>query len=259
MRILADCRMYFILSKILLFVLVPINWVLVLFVMAAIKFHKPSWRRYLFAAITLLYVFSIPLLLKGFTRLWDVETTVNTTESQKYSCVIVLGGFSGSDSRGNGRFTWAADRFIIGAQQVTSGKASHILISGGDGSLVTDGFREAEWAKQELKKLGIADSVILTESRSRNTLENAAFTKAILDSNKLEPPYLLVTSAFHMRRAKMIFNKKGMDVVPYSCSYLINNHVFELTDMLPHAAILSNWSFYTKEMVGYVANYYAGN
>ncbi len=259
MRILAGHLMYFILSKILLFVLVPINWVLLLFVMAAVKFNKPNGRRYLITAIIFLYLFSIPLLLKCFTRLWDVETTVNNAGSRKYSCVIVLGGFSGSDSKGNGRFTWAADRFIIGAQQVTSGKALHILITGGDGSLVTDGFREAPWAKQQLKKLGIADSLILTESKSRNTLENAGFTKAMLDSNKLKPPYLLVTSAFHMRRAKMIFNKKGMDVVPYSCSYLINSHVFELTDLLPQAAILSNWSFYTKEMVGYVANYYAGN
>jgi|SRR5215217_787112 len=251
--------MYFILSKILLFIIVPVNWVLVLFVVAAVKFNKPNGRRYLIAAITLFYLFSVPLLLKGFTRLWDVKATVSKADDRHYSCVIVLGGFSGSDGQGGGRFTWAADRFIIGAQQVASGKASHILISGGDGSLVTDGFREAPWAKQELKNLGIADSVILTESKSRNTLENATFTKAILNSNQLRPPYLLVTSAFHMRRAKMIFNKMGIEVVPYSCSYLTNNHVFELTDVLPHAGILSNWSFYTKELVGYVANYYARN
>ncbi len=60
-----------------------------------------------------------------------------------------------------------------------------------------------------------------------------------------------------MRRAKMIFNKKGMEVVPLSCSYLTNNRVFNLTDILPQADVLANWAFYTKELAGYITNYFS--
>lgn len=247
--------MYFILSKILLFILLPVNWILALLVAAFIKRNKPGGRSYLIAAIAVFYLLTIPLPFKGITRLWDVEPSYNIN-GKKYSCVIVLGGFSGTDGQGHGRFTWAADRFIIGAQQVKTGNAAHILITGGNGSLIPGAFKEASWVKQQLRSLGIPDSLILTESNSRNTLENAAFTKAILDSNGLKPPYLLVTSAFHMRRAKMIFNKKGMEVEPYSCSYVTNNRVFDLTDFLPQADILSHWGLYTKEVFGYIANYY---
>ncbi len=232
----------------------PINWVVVLLVTAVIKHKKPAGKRFLIAGFITLYLFSIPLLFKGFTRLWDVDTAP-TANNQKYSCVIVLGGFSGDDGKGGGRFTWAADRFITGAQQVTTGKAGRILIAGGNGSLIPGEYREAPWAKQQLIALGIADSLILTEGNSRNTIENAVFTKAILDSNKIKPPYLLVTSAFHMRRAKMIFNKKGMDVLPLSCSYLTNNRVFDFADVLPQADVFANWSFYIKELAGYITNY----
>lgn len=248
--------MYFILSKILLFIILPFNWVVVLLVMAVIKRKKPAGKKFFVAGLVTLYLFSIPLLFKGFTRLWDVDSAPIASH-QKYSCVIVLGGFSGDDGKGDGRFTWAADRFITGAQQVTTGKATRILITGGNGSLMPEAYREAPWAKQQLKALGIADSLILTEGNSRNTTENVVFSKVILDSNKLRPPYLLVTSAFHMRRAKMIFNKKGMGVVPLSCSYLTNNRVFSLTDILPQADVLANWAFYTKELAGYITNYFS--
>nr|WP_294793156.1 YdcF family protein [uncultured Mucilaginibacter sp.] len=249
--------MYFILSKILFFLLVPLNWVLVLFTIAVFKRDKAKRRRYIIAGLSLLYLFTTPLLLKGFTRLWDIRSEVTKTNTTKYSCVIVLGGFSGSDGQGGGRFNGLADRFINGAQMITTGKAKRILIAGGNGSLLSETFREATWARGELKKLRIADSLILTESNSRNTIENAEFSKKILEVNNLKPPYLLVTSAFHMRRAVMIFKKRGMDVVPYSSSYLTNNSQLKFTDLFPQADILSHWELYFKEVVGYVINYFS--
>ena len=85
--------MYFILSKILLFLLVPLNWVLALFIIAVFKRNQVKSRRLLIAGLTLLYVFSTPLLFKGFTRLWDVKADLINVDSVKYSCVIVLGDF----------------------------------------------------------------------------------------------------------------------------------------------------------------------
>jgi len=248
--------MYFVLSKILLFVLLPLNWAFVLLLMAVFKRDKAKRRRYVIAGVTLLYILAAPILFKGFTRLWDVKHNEGGGNT-KYSCVIVLGGFSGPDGHNGGRFSWAADRFINGAQLLTTGKAKCILFTGGNGSLAPGAYREAPWAKLQLQKLGIADSLILTESSSRNTVENAGFSKEILRANNLQPPYLLVTSAFHMRRAVMIFNRKGMDVRPYPCSYLTDDGSFYFTDLLPQAEILSHWELYLKEVAGYAVNYFA--
>ena len=249
--------MYFILSKILLFLLVPLNWVLALFIIAVFKRDKVKSRRYIIAGITLLYVFTAPFLFKGFTRLWDIKPALTKADTIKYSCVIVLGGFSGEGIEGGGQFSRAADRFITGTLLLTTEKARHILITGGNGELVPGAYREAPWAKQQLQKLGIADSLILVEGNSRNTVENAAFSKKILQANNLKPPYLLVTSAFHMRRALMIFKKKGIDVAPHPCNYLTDNRHFKLIDVIPQADVLSSWELYLKEVVGYAVNYFS--
>jgi uncharacterized SAM-binding protein YcdF (DUF218 family) len=246
--------MYFILSKILLFLLVPLNWVLALFIIAVFKHNQVKRRRYFIAGLTLLYVFTAPLLFKGFTRIWDVQPDPIKTDSVKYSCVIVLGGFSGQGIEGGGQFNRAADRFITATLLLTTDKARRILITGGNGELVPGPYSEAPWAKLQLQKLGIADSLILVEGKSRNTIENAAFSKKILRANNLKPPYLLVTSAFHMRRAVMIFNKKGIEVVPHPCNYLTDNKHVKLIDIVPQADVLSSWEIYLKEVVGYAVN-----
>ncbi len=133
------------------------------------------------------------------------------------------------------------------------------MITGGNGNLIPGAFREATWARGELHKLGIPDSLILTESNSRNTDENATFSKKVLAANRLKPPYLLVTSAFHMRRSKMIFNKKGIEVIPYSCGYFTDYNRTTFNDLFPQADVLMYWELYLKEVVGYATNYFTAS
>jgi uncharacterized SAM-binding protein YcdF (DUF218 family) len=249
--------MYFILSKILLFLLVPLNWVLALLIIAVFKQDRVKRRRYIIAGLVVLGIFSSPLLFKGFTRLWDVKSNVPLARNAKYSCVIALGGFAGRGYVEGGQFNRASDRFITATLLLTTGKATHILISGGNGELKPGDFREGQWVKLQLKKLGVADSLILAEGNSRNTLENAKFSKKILLDNNLKPPYVLVTSAFHMRRALMIFKNQGIDVIPQSCNYLTDNTRFEMKDIVPQADVLSSWETYLKEVVGYVVNLFS--
>ena len=247
--------MYFILSKILLFLILPFNWFLILLVFAFIYRKKNTGRRLFIAALTVLYLFSIPALFKGFTKMWDVAS-MPPKSNRQYSCVIVLGGFGSRGGADGGHFNGAADRYIAGVELLITHKVQHILITGGSASLTPDSFREATWARLHLKKLGIADSLILTESNARNTLENARFSKQLLIKKNLKGPYLLVTAAFHMRRAQMIFKKNGIAVVPYSCYPVVDNLHLKLTDFLPDAEVLSYWQLYTKEVVGYIANYF---
>jgi len=247
--------MYFIVSKVFLFMLLPIYWIMALVIIGLLSKNRRRKRRFFIAAIVVSYVFTAPFFLLCFQKIWDVKPyTIDS--NKKYSCVIVLGGFSSGATDADGHFNNSADRFIQGVKLVETKQASHILISGGNGSLMPGQFREATWVKTQLLAFNIPDSLILTESQSKNTIENAQFSKSILAKSHFPPPYLLVTSSFHMRRASMIFKKAGIDVVPYPCNFFGSDVSFGIMNFLPDSNVLYNWEFYTKEVVGYVINYF---
>jgi uncharacterized SAM-binding protein YcdF (DUF218 family) len=245
--------MYFIFSKLLLYLLFPLSWVFILFIISFIINNKKRKRRCLIASVVILYVFSNSFLFNSFARCWDVPA-YQLKNGESYSCAIVLGGFSGDDFNGNGHFTFAADRFIQGVKLFEMGKVSHVLISSGNGNLFPGGFKEADWVKTQLNDMRLPDSTVLIEDRSRNTIENARFSNAMLKKSHLAGPYLLVTSAFHMRRAAMIFKKEGVNFTPFSCNFIRSGKLSFDDFFIPDAEKLSNWNIYIKEVVGYVVN-----
>jgi uncharacterized SAM-binding protein YcdF (DUF218 family) len=245
--------MYFVLSKLLLFLILPLYWVMILVLIGVFKKNRRVKKRLFIVAAVVFYLFSIPLLLNLFARLWDVRVPPN---HKKHSCAIVLGGFSGDGGEDGGHFTEASDRFIQGVKLMDTKQVSHILISGGSGMLVPGGFREANYVKTQLKKFNVPDSLVLIESNSKNTFENAKFTKAILEKSHLQPPYLLVTSAFHMRRSLMLFRHAGLQVDPYPCNFMSSDQQLLIGAFCPDADVLHKWEIYIKEVVGYAVNYF---
>ena len=59
------------------------------------------------------------------------------------------------------------------------------------------------------------------ERRSRNTQENAEFSKALVAPKEGER-WLLVTSAFHMPRSVGLFRKAGFAVEPYPVDWRVS-------------------------------------
>jgi uncharacterized SAM-binding protein YcdF (DUF218 family) len=246
--------MFFVFSKLLVGFIYPFTWILVFLIAAAVVKRPLLKRRFLITAAILALIFSNPFLLDQFAKRWDIAP-VPLKNSGPYSCVIVLGGFAGEDNNGNGFFNTNADRFIQGVKLVTTGKSSSILISGGNGVLIHDKFAEADWVQTQLKAFKVPDSCVLIEDKSRNTLENAAFSKVVINARNLPPPYLLVTSAFHMRRSLSIFKKEKLDVIPYPCNYMAGNGKTSPDSFIPSAEPLFKWNIYVKEVVGTLVNY----
>jgi len=246
--------MFFVLSKVLLIFIFPFTWILLLLI-AAVFVRRPQFkRRFLLWSVIVLLVFSNPFLMNRFARLWDYKPTT-LKPGTTYSCAIILGGFSSDDANGNGFFTAASDRFIEGLKLFTTHKVTYLLISGGSGNLVDNKFRESTWVKAQLKLLNVPDSCIIVENQSRNTIENAAFSKILLQKKHLASPYILVTSAFHMRRSLRIFKKTEMDVIPYPCNYMAGNSKNSVAEMIPDAQMFSYWNLYIKEVIGHLVNY----
>lgn len=95
---------------------------------------------------------------------------------------------------------------------------ARILLSGGSGALIGNEDAEAKFALRLLESLGVARDRITLEDRSRNTVENAIFSKAIVQPKPGER-WLLVTSAHHMPRAIGVFRRADFPVEPYPVNW----------------------------------------
>jgi len=237
-------------SAVLSGVLSPFNWLIVLLLVACMVKKRSLKKTALILALFVFIVFGNAALLNWYAKTWQPKPVV-LSPSAEYSCGIVPGGFASPDADANGYFNATADRFIQGVKLYKTGHIKHILISGGNGKENEKSFREAAWVRGELIAFGIPDSVIFTEDKSNNTKENAIYSKQILDSLHLTPPYLLITSAFHMPRAALVFKKAGVDVVPFPCNYNIGRGSFSPWDLIPTPSTLLGWDSFLKETVGY--------
>lgn len=242
--------MHQIASFILSLTLSPSNWIVLLLIIAYLVRKRSVRRVFISIAVIIFIVFGNQWLLNWYAQKWQPSRVI-IPAGVEYSAGIVAGGFASPDADANGYFNSSADRFIQAVKLFKLGKIKHILISGGNGKTDVKSFREAGWVKGELIAVGIPDSVILTEDQSNNTSDNAKFSKHILDSLRLPPPYLLITSAFHMPRALLTFKRSGLRVDPFPCNYNGGMDSFSWDDLLPRLSVLMSWDVYMKETVGY--------
>jgi uncharacterized SAM-binding protein YcdF (DUF218 family) len=131
--------------------------------------------------------------------------------------VIVLGGAVTPDVssvRRETALTEAAERVTAAVALARRYPTARIVYSGGDSGLLSAGAIEAEWAARLFDRLGLPRERVLLEVRSRNTAENASFTKEIV-APKAGERWLLVTSAAHMPRAIGAFRQVGFPLEAY--------------------------------------------
>lgn len=135
--------------------------------------------------------------------------------------IIVLGGALDTEksaARGQVYLTADAARMTAGIELMRRYPAARLVFAGGWGGLLDKGQAEAIGAKEFWLSLGVPAERIALEDKSRNTWENALFTRDLVKPKKGEI-WLLVTSAWHMPRSVGIFRRIGFDVVPYPVAY----------------------------------------
>jgi len=131
--------------------------------------------------------------------------------------VVVLGGVIDSvisGERGTAELTASADRLTAVASLARDYPNMRIVFSGGLGQLFPQEEPEATWAIRVLESFGIAKNRITVEDQSRDTAENARYTKVRTNPQPGER-WLLITSAAHMPRAVGTFRQASFDVEAY--------------------------------------------
>ena len=241
--------MFFIASKLIAFLTQPIIWIFILLIIALI--FKSNRRKILIISIFTFYFFSNSFIADEFTRLWEVK---RFAPSLIYDVGIVLGGISDYDKITKAHnFNKNADRLMDAEQLYHKGIIKKILLSGENGLLFNNGYIESEAMRDYLLANKIPITDIIIENTSSNTMENATNSAEILKEKYKEGTFLLITSANHMRRAQLCFNKANLKTTafPTDCttSYRSTNYDYLL---FPRVEALEIWQDLIHEWIGYI-------
>lgn len=240
--------MFFIFSKITYFFITPSNWIIALLIWRFVAKSKTIKKRLTIVIIVLLLFFGNEFIYTKLATAWQAEP-VQLAEESNYEAGILLGGLSSFDRYRNGFLNAAADRLVKICILYKTHKIKKIIISGG--SVYKDEPKEANFLYKEFLLLGIPSEDLIIENKSRTTFENAAYTKHIVDSLKLQPPFVLVTSAMHIPRAEKVFTRAGLQVVPFPANFRVINKKFNFDDyIIPKLNIINDWSALLKEVIG---------
>ena len=247
--------MFFLLSKLLLFLTSPFTWIVVS-VACALFLKKEVWKkRFRWISVIMFFVFTNNVIFLEFCRKWEVHGTPRN-EINNYDVGIVLTGMTEFNSDLDEiSIRRGADRIWQALNLYHEGRIKTILISGDHGYVTDRGLHEARQMKRTLVKWGIPEKDIITEEVSRNTYENAVETKKILDRSYPHfKRFLLITSGTHMKRAMGCFEKAGMECTPFSTDLHTGPKRVYFWDqyLVPDVSVMVDWNKLTKEWFGYL-------
>lgn len=214
------------LSKLLNLLAQPLNWILaMLLVGAVLRRGKPALSsKLLMGAVLLLAVLGVQTLPDVLLRQLEDQYPEIPVDADlhAYAGIVVLGGAldSGRISQHhlNPLLNDSAERMTVAVAVWQRNPGLRLVFSGGEGELFASGPSEAERARRFFASMGIPKAALTLESRSRNTHENAVFTRHLpgLDARQ---PWLLITSAWHMPRALATFQRAGWNVTAYPVDF----------------------------------------
>ncbi len=249
--------MFFLLSKLLYFLVMPVTLIVLAFLLS--WFYKKYRRQFLLIGLLLLLLFTNRFLSNTLIRWWEVPPTL-ISQLSHYEVGIVLGGITtDKEPRDRVHVTGGADRILHALQLYRAGKINKILISGGSGKILGDSIPEAVLLKQILLLSKVPEQDITLEPSSRNTHENAVFSADMLKEEYASQKYLLITSAYHMRRARACFEKVGLAVDTYSTDMRSDKNKYTPDELLiPSSSAIGNWEIVIRECLGMLAYKIAG-
>ncbi len=244
--------MIFVLKKALSPFILPPGIIIVLLLITALVFlTRKRWAAGFTNLIIgmLLWALSMPpvpaYLLRG------LEGDFKIPENPRGDVIILLGGGVHEDVpdlTGAGAPSEEMFARIVTAVRLQRKLNVPVIISGG--SVFQGRKAEAPIVRRFLSDLGVPESKILMEAKSRDTIENAKYTCEICREHGYRKP-LLVTSAFHMKRAVASFEKTDCKVLPFPAAFKAGKQRKYLwEDFLPSASSLEGTAVALHEHLG---------
>lgn len=199
------------------------------------------------AAMLVLYVLSTDYAAYHLLQTLEPEAHDPLTDRRGQAIVVLGGGKYFAAPEYGGADTVKAQTLVRlrYAARLHHAAGKPLLVTGG--SPEGGATAEAEAMKIVLEREFRAP-VRWTETESRTTLENARFSRRLLQAAGVHTIYL-VTHGWHMPRARLAFEHAGFEVIPAATGYTTG---FQLTvlDFMPSARALHHSSRFLHEVIG---------
>lgn len=174
-------------------------------------------------------------------------------ECPRADAIVVLGGALRPRLQDDlrPRLHRASDRIWEAARLYEAGCAPLVVVSAG--GRVEPPFEgpEIDGIVDLLGDLGVPREALVLEAESRNTQGNAAFSRALLAPLGVDR-VLLVTSAWHLRRAVALFEREGFEVIPVGADYRSLQTCRGLECLVPSVDALEASGLVLKERLGFL-------
>ena len=254
--------LFFYISKIVWLLFSPDSLLLILIILSLFLLYtgKQQHAKILLSAVSLLLIL-IAFLPVGDWLLYPLESHFQTNPPlpDKVDGIVVLSGAEDAELS----HVWnqvelgaAAERdlsFLALAKKYSKAK---LVFTGGTGSLTKQEYKAADVAKKLFEQQGFSTERIQFERESRNTYENAIFSKKLIKPKENEK-WILITTGWHMPRSVGIFCKINWPVIPYPVDHQTNkDHIFRINFNLTNN--LSSLKTAIKEWLGLFAYYLSG-
>ena len=208
-------------------------------------------KKLIYIALGVLYILSTPIFSNNFFKLVEgneYRKPISAIDSA--DAIVVLSGMLEINEVGDSTYIeWGdPDRFFGGIALFKAGKAQKLVFTGGKMPWDKAKKTEGEVLKEYAISNGIASEKIFVTKDVENTADEAVAVKELISPSKR---ITLVTSAYHMYRAKWLFEKQGFEVLPYKVDYkTVGNKQLTLIDFLPSAINLESTEIGIREIIG---------
>jgi uncharacterized SAM-binding protein YcdF (DUF218 family) len=233
------------LHKILPFIFSPLIVTMLLVAYGIIKNKK----RYSVVGLVLLYASSTFVVAEYlFEKLEGQGLKIEAKEAPRADAIVVLSGMMIHVQGAVGPVAeWDdADRFFAGIDLYQAGKAPRLIFTGGLLPWEQTSQSEGEALKVHAQRVGIPEASIRVSGDAQNTAQEAIAVRAMLTESKI----LLVTSAYHMPRAKQQFERQGFEVSAFPVDFKVRANALTPMDFLPDPRALRLMNVMVREWIG---------
>ena len=235
------------LHKILPLLISPLLIVLIIILIGTIfKSKKIS----LFGLLILIFC-SLPIISNKLIFYLEKDYSIQDISTvSKADAIVVLSGMIEVIKTNNNldyEFNDSIDRILSGIDLFKENKAPLLILT--NGKLPWSiGIPEGEYLKNFSIKYGIPEESILLTKNVQNTDQEAKSIKKLLNTN--EANIILVTSAFHMPRAKKVFEAANIKVIPFAVDFKNLANKVNFMDFIPSANSFRDTNHFVREMIG---------
>lgn len=249
--------MFYFLSKSIDFLVMPLS-ICVLLLLYALATRKSGRKRTALAfAVIILFVISNTYVVNRAFLWWEPKPMDISEVAGVYDVGVVLSGGLISSNKltaDHVELGVHANRFYNAYLLYKAGKIKKILITGSSPkSWMAAGKGESRQAAAMLVSWGVAPGDVMFEENARNTRENAVFSGRILASKFPGKKVLVLTSAFHMRRAAGCFQKAGVAADYFPTDFYGINNLNLIKDIfVPNPQTVGYFDLLWHEWIGFL-------